>query len=247
MIDTTNRTKDANKKRKFWLYLAVSSVFIVTALCVGVGFMGLDSSITTLIILLLLVALLVLVLWIKPRAMYHGMQYRYFTLLDKSVGLISVKETFDASWLNRLVNLKFQFTHKSDQFDVLYRISDSVEKRLLSKSRILEIITIVKDNEIDFYSDLIEAEYKKLWVEHEAKQKISKQVILQFKKYEKFTEEAKEELDQIIAFREGKNFLVTINCGYVANEQKLYFLHALNYYPNLYYKYGCELIFAITT
>lgn len=246
MIHDNKHTKEANKKRKFWLYLAIFSVVIVTGLCVLIGFLPLDPSISMLIILLLMVALLILILWIKPRAMYHGMQYRYYTLLEKSVGLISVKEKFDATWFNRLIGSKFLFAYKSDQFDVLYRISDSIEKRILAKNRILEIITIIKDNNIDFYGDLIEAEYKKLWIEHEAKQKISKQVILQFKKYETFTDDVKEELDQIIAFREGKNYLVTINCGYVAKEQKLYFLHAENYYPNLYYKYGCELISNIT-
>lgn len=174
------------------------------------------------------------------------MQYRYHTLLANSIEPYQIKGNFDLAWIEKILRQNFQYGAKHDHFDVLYRISMPVERSVFQSNRILEIITIIKENELDFYSDALNDEYKRIWTECQAKHRISKQVIIQFKKYDEFCESIKDDLDRIIAFKEGSNYLISINCGYFAKENQIYFLHSDQYYPNLYYKYTVDLIKSLT-
>lgn len=242
----TAEAKHYNKKRITLVVAALLSVAIVLVTSIILFFIDIDIRHSSLIVILLLIGLLILVLWIKPKVMYYSMQYRYLLLLENAYKPYKVRETFDQKWLDKIILSGFQYAYKHDVFDVLFRIRKTLEKKVFRTYHTLEMITIIKDNDIDFYSDLIEEQYRKIWIEHEAKKRISKQVIIQFKMYDTFTEDIKADLDRVIIFREGINYLISVNCGYFKDDQEIYFLHSNTYFPNLYYKYTVDRLKELT-
>ena len=106
----------------------------------------------------------------------------------------------------------------------------------------LELITIIHSDKIDFYADVIEQEYKKIWFNFEKEKKLNKQISIQIKKFENIDDELKNELNRIIAYKEGDNYLININCGFISSINHFYFLHSDSYSPNVYYKYAVESI-----
>lgn len=218
------------------LVVAASITLLVTAIPI---------EISSLIVILLLVGLLIVIFSLRGRILYNAMLYKYHLLLANSQPPYKVKENFDNKWVDKLITMGFQYGEKHDYVDVLYRISKPIDGRKWRVYHVLDIVAIIKDNEIGFYSDILNDFYKKIWMEHEAKYHISKQVILQFKMYDEFSEEHKVKLDEIIAFREGINYLITINAGYFMKKNTFYFLHSKDYYPNIYYKYAVDLIESI--
>lgn len=238
MINKNQKTEYYNGKRKNLLFLLGASLFMVSAVMITLVLFEANINTITLVLFILMIGLLILIFWMKPKLMYYAMQYRYHLLLANSESPYAMNAKFDSRWINRLTNDKFTFAFKDDQVDILYRISKPIEQSAFHSNHLLEMIAIIKDNEMDLYSDMLNEQYKIIWQQYQAKYRISKQVILQFKKYDSYNESIKEELDQIIAFREGINYFVTINCGYFEKEGTVYYLHADGYYPNIYYKYA---------
>jgi cell division protein FtsL len=246
MIRSSEQADQYNKKRKHIRLLALLSVGFVAIIAIVMTILKVETTYFTLISFFLLIGLLVVIFILKPKLMFYAMHYRYHMLLANSNQPQKVKTKFDSEWIDNLLKLKFQYGAKHDYFDVFYRITKPIERSAFHANHILEIITVIKDNNMDFYSDQLNDEYKRLWVEHQAKYRISKQVIMQFKKYDDYHDSIKDDFDRVIAFNEGSNYFISINCGYFQNQRTLYYLHSDLFYPNLYYKYAVDLIKQIT-
>lgn len=241
MIDN-NEIKGLKKRRNKLLGVVFISIIVVLTTSLTLYFLRIPSVDLTLIIILLLIALLVIIFIIKPKLMYTTIQYRYLLLLSQSNKPYKVNEVFDLKWINKITLDGYSYSYKGNQVDILYKVSKPLERSAFLSNSLLEIITIFKDETLDFYDDLLHNEYKKIWDIEQAKNKISKQVIIQIKKYHEFNDDIKNDLDRIISFREGKNHLVTINCGFFEKTKSFYFLHSNTYAPSLYYKHGVDTI-----
>lgn len=227
-----------NNLLKLAIFSSLSILIISALLIIFIK----DTAILTLILMFLLVGLLILLLRIKPHLMYYSMNYTYHTLLENSVERYEVKEKFDKKWINNLLANKYILYKDDDNFMIFYQIKKNIERSKFNNDGLLEIITVFKNNLEDFYSEEINEHYKTIWVSNQASHKISKQVIIQLKKYDTFSLDTKIDLDRIISFKENRNYLITINVGYFMDDASLYFLHSKDFYPNLYYKHGVELI-----
>ena len=62
--------------------------------------------------------------------------------------------------------------------------------------------------------------------------KLKKQVVLQFKKYDTFDEDTKNEMDQIINFKAADNYLIHLTVGYMPKTNQIYYLRPKKRYPN---------------
>lgn len=234
---------DRVKKKKLFLIMAFTlSMLLSIALVVTLYLIGVKEPNLSLISLVLLMGLIVFLLYIKPKMMGHNLYHKYLILLKKSNPPQKIKQKFDFKWIESIKKDGYSLFYQSDKYDIYIKISKILEQKIFTNNSMLEIINIIKVNEIDFYADEIHEQYKKIWIEHQAKHKINKQVILQLKKYTEYNEEVKTELDQVIVFSEKKNYLITINLGYFTNDSTLYYLHSDTYYPNLYYEHGCKVI-----
>lgn len=174
--------------------------------------------------------------------MYYSMHYRYHRLYEDASLPYKIEEKFNSKWLLSFKQKGYFHYFEDNSLLIYYKITKSKRKNIFFEEGILEIFTILKDNQQDFYSDILDDKYREIWIQHHKKNKISKQVIIQIKKYDSFNETLKNDLDRIIIFHEGKNYLITVNGGYFEKESIFYYLHSKKYYPNRYYKYACDLI-----
>lgn len=239
--DLPNYYEARRKKIKYLICVSISLIIGAGIIVISI-FTPMRNHIT-LIAIIVLTTMLIIVLLLKPKITYYSMMEMYFRLLDQSIDKYRVKETFSLEWLRKLNNMGFNYSYKGDDFEILYRITKPLEKKMNNTNQVLEIVTVIKDEGYPFYSDSLDKEYKKIWIENQGRKQLSKQVILQFKKYGEYNQKKIDELDQIIAYKERKNYLITINCGYFPNEKNnFYFLHSNIFFPNRYYKHGCELV-----
>lgn len=242
VIDSTKQIRNLKKNKNLLLSIVFVSIFIVLSILIGMLLLDIEFTTVTLVSILLLILLLIELLLIKPKIMYIGIQYRYLLLISKSKEPYKVDEIFNTKWITKIVNSGYKYSYKGDYVDVLYRLSKPLERNVFTNNSLLEIITIIKDNAIDFYDDILNDLYKNIWQLEQAKNKVSKQVIIQFKLYDDINDHITDDLNRIISYREGKNHLVTINCGYFKKNQLFYYLHSDHYAPTLYYKHGVDLI-----
>lgn len=241
---TEQQLKKIKAEKLKWLYRLLGST-VIAILTVVIVFLTTPVATSTLVSILVFMVLLGLIFYIKPRLMYASFKHKYVLLLYLSSKPYKVSETFDSRWINRILESGFKYFHQSDDFDVMFRISKGVEKNIFNVNNMLEIITIFKNNDIDFYSDDLHHVYKNLWIDHNQKGQINKQVILQIKKYDGISGDIVEKLNEVTLFNESKNYLITVNIGYFANNKTIYYLHSEKYNPNVYYKYACESIRSI--
>lgn len=232
----------SRKLKRKYLLIVLSLVLFVSGLCLAVYLSKLRVYFPSIAIIALL-GLLVGVLAFKSKIMYYTQMETYFKLLSVSEPKYIIKEKFQTKWINELKQIGFIDYFQGDNYDTFYRLSKINDRKVSHTNQVLEIITLFKNENIKLYSDQLDTLYKKIYIESKTKKNISKQVILQFKKYDKSSKKVIDELDQIIAFKDKKSFLITINCGYFPKENNsFYYLHSNKFYPNEYYKYGSDLI-----
>jgi len=194
-----------------------------------------------------LIGLVIVLMVEKARISYFDMEHRYHLLLSKQVGIVKTNCQFDSNWLRKLAELGFLLEKSNQQFSVYYRLTKQLSKRTLTKTSLLEFITIIHQNEFDFYHDKLDKVYQDVWQQNQKTNKLNKQISIQFKKYDKLSNEVVKDLTKVIAYKEGNNYLININCGFDSNLSKLYYLHSDSYAPNQYYQYAVDLIKQITT
>ncbi len=233
------------KKKLRYLFLSWGSLLGSGAIVGAMYLLGVKESITYAVIFTLLITEMLLLLNFKSKISFFDLRHRYSLLLNSRVGLEQTSCQFDNKWMDSLKSDGFSNYVNNADFAIYYRIGKSLTSRYFVKRGLLEIITVFRNPELDFYGETIEKEYKNLWMKYEKEHKINKQVIIQFKKYESFNENIKEELNKIICYRLGDNHLVHINCGFIPNSKSIYYLHSDKYYPSAYYKKAVETIKSI--
>ena len=234
--------KQYSNKKILYLGIAWGAV-LITVLVIGILMIAqVDQYLISAIALILLLVLVFVIIHCKVRISFYDMHYRYHKLLALSNKADKTTCRFNNDWLDSLRKLGYTIASDQEKFVVYYRFADSISRRSITKTKILEIVTIIRDNVIDSYDDRIDAVYKKLWLTNYKTNKLSSQVILQFRKYKSFNEDIKNDLDKIIAYKERSNYLVSINCGYFEDNQLFYYLHSDQYSPNLYYQYANDRI-----
>lgn len=230
--------------KKKLVYLA----YLWATLIISIGVVGIlfifkvPELVLAIVAFILLIITFLMIIYCKSKLSYFDMMHRYQLLLDSSKGLEKTNCKFDSTWILDLQRKGLSLFSDETNFSIYYKINDSLAKKTLVKTRVIEIVTIIKNNKIDLFANEIEAVYKKLWLKHEKQYHLNKQVIIQFAKYQSFDDSIKTDLNRIISFKDKDNYLIQINCGYFSNSQSVYYLHSDVYAPNAYYKYAVDEI-----
>ncbi len=234
--------KEYAKKKLFYLFFVWVTFLLSVGIALFLYVIQIDGLVFSIIVFLLILIMFFMIFYCKSKISYYDMQQRYQLLLKSSKGLEKTDCKFDNDWVMELQRNRFtQYLDKSD-YTIYYNIAKSISKKTFIKTHVIEIITIVKNNNLDLFSNDIEKEYKKLWGQFEKKYHLNKQVIIQFIKYKSFNDSVKNNLDRVISYKEGDNYLIHINCGYFTDLKSIYYLHSDTYFPNAYYKYAIEVI-----
>lgn len=106
----------------------------------------------------------------------------------------------------------------------------------------LEISYILKNEKIDFYEKDIDEEISKIERLFQKSEKPTKYIIIGYRNYETFNEEARKQLVEVVSYSLNRHSFAQINVGFVKKDMKAYFLYSDSYYPSMYYKEGVEFI-----
>jgi hypothetical protein len=242
----SNLEKTYSMKKLLFLSLAWGSLLGSVGIIVTLYLCKVGDLFISIVIFGLFIYLFLVLLFCKAKISFYDLQQRYQLLLDQGKGTEKTHCRFDNQWIDSLQKQGFQNRVNETDFAIFYKIDKSISKKTFLRTNLLAIISIVRNQTLDFYADVLENEFKRLWISLEKKHNLNKQVIIQFKKYEAFNDAIKNDLNRIISYKEGDNYLVNINCGYFSEDGSLYYLHADKYYPSIYYKYAVDTIKKIT-
>ena len=238
-----NNLKNSYSKKLFLYILLVWGSLILSAGIVATLYLThVNELIISIVIFVLFIFLFFILLISKAKISFYDLQQRYQMLLNHSIGVEKTSCKFDNTWIESLQKNGYASYLNETDFAIYYKITKSLSKRTFIKTNVLEIICIVRNNKLDFYANEIEKEFKGLWLKLEKANRLNKQIIIQFKKYDSYTEAIKTDLDRIISYKEGDNYLVNINCGYFTENKNIYYLHSDKYSPNIYYKKAVDTI-----
>lgn len=236
------------KTKKILLLMAIwLTIIVFLTICLLLHFVAkLKDSLIIGIALAFIIVIFIELIFLKPLIIKWDMKHRLYLVLENGNKPYHTKKNFDENWLSTLVKKGYKKGYESNFLEIYYQVLKSPRKRFFKTSYYLTFITIIKNNHIGFYDKNLEENYNNIYNKLEEKKRIDQQVIIQFKKYEIFTKEIKEELDKVISYRDKGNFYISLNCGYFSLEKKIYFLHSDKYYPNFFYKKAVEIIKDLT-
>lgn len=235
------------KKKIFYLLLVWGTFLVCVSIVLILYFSKVNDLVISIVIFFLFVFMFIVLFYCKTKISFYDLRQRYQLLLDQSKGPEKTNCQFDNQWLDSLQKHGYQSYVNDTNYAIFYLIKKSLSKKSFVRTNFIEIISIIRNKSLDFYATEIENVFKSLWIDLEKKHKLNKQVIIHFKKFDSFDEKVKNDLDRIISYKEGDNYLININCGFFPGEKSLYYLHSDKYYPNIYYKHAVETIKEIVT
>lgn len=238
----SNSEKQYSRKKVLYLLLLWGTLIFSGLIVLILYLAHVDELIISLVLFVLLVAVFIMLFHCKTRISFYDIQQRYQRLLSRRKGIEKTKCLFDDRWIDALALHGYKLETDQPNFAIYYKIKKSVVKKSFVQTNLLEVLCIVRDPNLDFYDQAIEAAFKKLWFRFEKDHHLNKQIILQFKKVAALDETTIENLNRIIAYKEGDNYLININCGYCPSTNSVYYLHSDQFHPNLYYKVAVETI-----
>ena len=171
------------------------------------------------------------------------MQFQFFDMIENGIEPIKVKQRiFTKNWLEQMRNDGFKLAVDQNNYVIYYQIFKKLP-HLVNANHVFFAIVIAKNEKVNFYDDEIEQEIRHIMMKEEHQHKIKKHLILQFKKFDQLDEASKDEIEQIINFKNGDYHIIHITVGFFPEDQKVYFLAPKKKYPNKYYYYMCQQIY----
>jgi hypothetical protein len=243
---TYNKSK---RKLKFFLFLLVTpSILMIGAFIIL--YYGNVLSLTDLgtVYIPLMIGYLVLIAYLSPKIRYNKMynDYNRF-LLNEPRFYKTRKQLLTTTWIEQLKKDGFKLAQEDMRHIILCKHYDKLPAIKKSDETLL-ILVIAKCNDFDFYSDEVDQGMEAFCLKHEAYQKVSKRITLQFKKYSAIDKEATEEVETAILYQVGNQTLVNLTFAYVESKNAMYGLNPDKWYPNRYayfafseYKRICDI------
>lgn len=202
-----------------------------------------DMNILDGIYLFVLFGVFILLVVFKNKIYYYLYRYNYLLMLEDDLPpLETKKDILSTEWQLNFSNEGFIKHLGTSRYSIYYQIpkKDSPYK---SFGKTLLCIVVNNDPKLDLYSKTIQNEIKKIYDKIEKDYpKLKKEVVIQFKEYEKFNDEAKKELQKILSFKQDSFTLVNITVGYFPKTKRVYYLRPKKRYPNKHYYLACKLI-----
>lgn len=234
-----------NYKKKKNAAVAVVSFSFVFVLTVGTWLFlqqSFDQNLAYTILFILLFAYLVFIVFYRSKIVLYAMKFHYFRMIHENVGLIKVNNRiYTAGWLKKFVDGGFEKAYEDDDFVLFVQFFNKIP-RLGRTGRVLVCFVVSKTIDYNFYNNKLDEVIETVYDGYKDQKKVKKQIVIQYKKYDSFSEEHQEELQEIINFKNGSQLYINLPVGYFVDEQKIYYLRPIKQYPNKFYFHTCALI-----
>ena len=228
-----------NKRIRFLFFLLLwILVTLCTFLILNLFFEFYDTS-----FLVLFFQLILFMLWFyhyMPISRYQNMQFSYYSMLLDAVSEMKSGILSHPQSIIDFINLKgFKIQIDRSGYSIYSMIAD--KKSLYIKQGLIFVV-IIKDNDISFFSEDLEADMTKIKEIKEFKYYANKESIIQIRSYKTLNLDDKEKLNQIICFDVNKQTIVHVNVGFDITNNKYYVLRPIKRFPNKYYYNVIKLI-----
>lgn len=243
IINTQKKWYETKKKRNLLLFFVFLPVFILVISFLMLNYVvRLDFDLITTIFLPLVLGDLIFTLAMKNKISYYHMNVQYLAMLLEEEGPIKLRgRIFTASWINGLKDEGFQLANDEKDHMLYYQFTRKL-KGIPNSGDVLLALVLAKDADFKFYQDTLDIELKQLY-EHEPKHfKTKKNIVLQFKRFDQLNDDSKDEISQIINFKNNQQYLIHITVGYFFDQNMVYFVCPKHRFPNKYYYFACRYI-----
>ena len=241
-VDKTKENMLYYKKKRNKILFFVYVPFVITFALYFILNMvwQIDINLLTTIALPVVIGLLAIFIGFRNKIYYYNMQYKYYLMKIEQIGPQHTNmRLYTKAWLDRFINDGFTPGMNAVDFQIYYRVSKKLEG-IANRGDVLDVVVIAKNEDFDFYGEEIDKEINSLQLIHHEKNRIKKIIVLQFKKYNEFSEEVELDIDKIINFSNQVHHLVHITAGFFPEKKMVYFLCPKKRYPNKYYYYACR-------
>jgi hypothetical protein len=230
------------KKRNLILFFLLGMLVVIIAVFLILFFNKIDNNLLITLSLIAITAYLILFVFLRNKFLVYDTYYQYLLMIEnkKDPYKLTMK-LFTARWIKKIEET-YELKVDEKEFQ-LYANYIKKESKPLRMKDTLVLVVVAKMQDFNFYSTEVEKEIEML---HRAKNKIRRQIVLQFKRYDELNDEATNEIEQIINFKNGQNQMIHITAGYSDKSNELYFLEPKKRYPSKYYYYACALIKDLT-
>lgn len=182
------------------------------------------------------------VFWIQPKLTLYNMYCDYTSMLESEhFPQKASRKLFTTDWINDFKRNGFIISQDHQTYTLLYQYYKKLDGISGAKD-VLVFIVVAKQNSLDFYSDEIDQGIQAVYMNNESFQNITKQITLQFKQFDKYNQQAKDEVESAILFRSGRQRLINLTIGYVTDTQMIYTICPIRRFPNKYVFYACQEI-----
>ena len=243
IINTQKKWYETKKKRNLLLFFVFLPVIVLIAGFLILNYIiKLDFDLIVTIFLPLALGDLIFTLAMKNKISYYHMNVQYLAMLLEEVGPIKLRgRIFTASWINGLKDEGFQLANDEKDHMLYYQFTRKL-KDIPSSGDVLLALVLAKETDFKFYQEALDLEMKRLYEQEPKHFKTKKQIVLQFKRYDQFNDDAKDEISQIINFKSNQQYLIHITVGYFFDQNMVYFVCPKHRFPNKYYYFACRYI-----
>lgn len=195
------------------------------------------------IYLLVVIVVFVLIIKLKNKLNYYVYRYNYLLMLEEDLPPVKTKRALlSDNWKQHFIKDGFTKHISTKRYSIYYQIpnKDSVFKEF---GNTLVCVVVNNDPKLDLYSQTIQNKIKEIYEKIESKHRnLKREVVIQFKEYENFDEDAKKDLQKILSFKQDSFTLINISVGYFPKTKQVYYLRPERRYPNRFYYLACNLI-----
>lgn len=241
-IEIQKQFNEYKKKRTLYLFFLFGIVLIPLLAWLIITILSIEIENMYFYVMIIVLAVFITYITNVTKLMYIIMQYEYFRMLHEAVPPTKIEhKIFTQSWLNHIANQTYDKVFEDEDILAYARLIKR-NKLMPSPQPVLSIILIAKVENYDFYSAQADLIINNQLTKYQEREKINKLIVLQFKKYEKWTIEHKNECDHIINYRGGLQYMIHLSIGYFPKSQEIYYLRPIKRFPNKYYYYASLLI-----
>lgn len=235
--------KENRRKRNLYLFLLVSPTILIVTSFIFLYNSNIVSEMNLITIYVpFMIGLFVLILYIQPRLSLYGMYVEYSLLVHEDQKPISVpRALFTSNWIESLKQAGYIVAQNNQSHLLLYKYSEKLEG-LGRSGKTLVFITIAKEDNFDFYSDDLDKAIQAVYINNHKYQKISRQITLQFKKFDTYSDKVAENVETMIMFNTPRQTIVNLTTAYIEDTQSIYGAFPKKKYPNRYAYYALNEI-----
>lgn len=235
--------KYRRKKNTILFVVLFSLVAIITSYFLALHFEWINKNLLDGILLIVLFVSIFLLAHLKDKITFYLYKYNLYLMLEEDLPPLKAhKSLFTNNWQDNFENDGFINHENNSRFAVYYQVPDS-SSPYKDFGKVALIIVINNDPKLDIYGTTIQESIKGVYEQIEKKNKrIKREVVIHFKKYEKFNQNSKTEIQNVLVYKQDSFGIININVGYFSKTNEVYYLRPTKRYPNRLYYLSCKLI-----